>query len=78
MRQPKLPMEGGCRCGRVRLRIAKAPLLTMACHCTGCQRMSSSAFSLTAAIPSDGFEVTQGETVMGGLHGPAGLAGAAE
>ena len=39
------------------------------CHCKGCQRMSSSAFSLSAAIPADGFEVTQGEPVIGGLHG---------
>jgi hypothetical protein len=61
--------EGGCRCGRVRFRVAKRPLLTMACHCTGCQRMSSSAFSLSAAIPSEGFEVIEGEPVIGGLHG---------
>ena len=39
--------EGGCRCGRVRLRVEAPPLITMACHCTGCQRMSASAFSLT-------------------------------
>lgn len=31
--------------------------------------MSSSAYSLTAAIPSAGFEVTKGEPVRGGLHG---------
>jgi hypothetical protein len=31
--------------------------------------MSSSAFSLSAAIPSEGFEVTKGEPVIGGLHG---------
>ena len=31
--------------------------------------MSSSAYSLSAAIPSDGFEVTQGEPVLGGLKG---------
>lgn len=61
--------DGGCRCGRVRLRVTKRPLLTMACHCTGCQRMSSSAFSLSAAVPADGFEITQGEPVIGGLHG---------
>jgi len=67
----KLPIEGGCRCGRVRLRVSKPPLLTMACHCTGCQRMSSSAFSLSAAIPTEGFAVTQGEPVIGGLHGAA-------
>jgi hypothetical protein len=54
----------------VRFRIAASPLLTMACHCTGCQRMTGSAYSLSAAIPSDGFSVTQGEPVIGGLHGP--------
>ena len=62
-------MEGGCRCGRVRLKINAPPLLTMACHCTGCQRMTGSAFSLSAAIPVDAFAVTQGVPVIGGLHG---------
>ena len=69
MSELKLPAEGGCRCGRVRMRISAAPLLTMACHCRGCQRMSSSAYSLSAAIPADAFEVTRGEPVIGGLHG---------
>lgn len=32
--------------------------------------MSSSAFTCTAMIPSQGFAVTQGQTVLGGLHGP--------
>lgn len=64
-------VEGGCRCGQVRFRAMAAPLLTMACHCRGCQKMTSSAFSLSAAIPADGFEVTQGEPVIGGLHGPS-------
>ena len=63
------PLQGGCRCGKVRLQISAAPLLTMACHCTGCQKMSSSAYSLSAAIPSEGFEVTEGDPVIGGLHG---------
>jgi hypothetical protein len=66
-----LPWEGGCRCGRVRLKIGAPPLLTMACHCTGCQRMTASAFSLSVAIPSEGFSVTQGEPAIGGLHGPS-------
>lgn len=64
-----LPWDGGCRCGRVRLRISALPLLTVACHCRGCQRMSASAFSLSALIPSEGFSLTQGEPVIGGLHG---------
>jgi hypothetical protein len=65
----KLPREGGCRCGQVRMRVNAPPLVTMACHCTGCQKMSSSAFSLSAAIPAEGFEVIQGKPVVGGLHG---------
>ncbi|MEN3749173.1 GFA family protein [Sphingomonas sp. HF-S3] len=64
-----LPMEGGCRCGQVRFRISAAPMLTMACHCTGCQHMSASAFSTSMAVPTDGFEIIAGEPVIGGLHG---------
>jgi hypothetical protein len=64
-----LPAEGVCRCGRIRLKISAPPLLTMACHCSGCQRMSASAYSLSAAIPSEAFAITQGEPVIGGLHG---------
>ena len=43
--------------------------MTAACHCTGCQKMTGSAFSLSALYPSDGFRVTAGEPVIGGLHG---------
>jgi hypothetical protein len=46
-----------------------APLVTMACHYTGCQKMSSSAYSLSAAVPAESFEITQGERLVGGLHG---------
>jgi hypothetical protein len=69
MNKLTIPQEGGCRCGQVRLKISAAPIITMACHCTGCQKMSSSAFSLSAAIPAEGFEVIAGEPVIGGLHG---------
>ena len=62
--------EGGCRCGQVRFRSTEEPLPTMACHCTGCQQMTGSAFSLSAMYPTAGFEVTAGEPVVGGLHGP--------
>ncbi|MGD2132330.1 MAG: GFA family protein [Maricaulaceae bacterium] len=40
----------------------------MACHCTGCQRMTASAFSLSALYPVDRFAVTQGDPVVGGLR----------
>jgi hypothetical protein len=64
-------MAGTCRCGRVAIEISAPPLVTMACHCAGCQKMSASAFSLSVAIPSEGFRVTAGEPVIGGLRGEA-------
>jgi hypothetical protein len=51
------------------MEISAAPLITMACHCTGCQRMTGSAFSLGVAVPADGFRVLRGEPAIGGLHG---------
>lgn len=64
-----LPQEGSCRCSRVRFSVSEAPVITMACHCTGCQKMTSSAFSLSALIPASAFTVTQGCPVTGGLQG---------
>ena len=61
--------EGTCRCGQVRFRATGSPIVAMACHCTGCQRMTASAFSLSVLYPSASFEVVQGEPVIGGLHG---------
>lgn len=70
MRDWKLPWAGGCRCGRVRFAVSTPPMLAAACHCKGCQTMSASAYSLSLAIPAEGFVVTQGEPVIGGLQGP--------
>ena len=56
---------GECRCGKVRLRAEGPPLITMACHCRGCQKLTSSAYSLSALTPEAGFEVTAGEAVVG-------------
>ena len=66
----KIPMDGGCRCDRVRIQVTQAPILTTACHCNGCRKMASSAFSLSAMFRAATFEVTKGEVAIGGLHGP--------
>ena len=55
-------------CGRVRVTITQAPLLAMACHCIGCQKLTSAPFSISLAIPTGGYEIT-GELERGGLHG---------
>ena len=62
--------QGGCRCGRVRFEASGQPLLTMACHCTGCQHMTGTAYSLTDTYPAQAFKVTHGDVAVGGLHGP--------
>ena len=62
-----LPWDGGCRCGAVRIRVTRPPLLAMACHCTGCQSMSAGAFSLSLAILTDGLEIVSGDPVLDGL-----------
>jgi hypothetical protein len=69
MAMPEFPVEGGCRCGRVRFRLTQAPWMETACHCRGCQRMSASAFSTTLIMPTDGFALIAGETAIGGMHG---------
>ena len=69
MRDWKLPWEGGCMCGAVRFKVSVPPLATIACHCTGCQKLTASAFSLGVAFPDGALQVTQGALVRGGLHG---------
>jgi hypothetical protein len=61
--------QGGCRCGRVRFEAKGAPMLTMACHCMGCQKMTASAFSLSEGYRSAAFRLTKGEVAIGGIHG---------
>src|ERR1700676_2493502 len=56
-----LPLTGGCLCGGLRYEITAAPLVTYACHCTDCQRLTSSAFSLAITIPDSAFRLTKGE-----------------
>lgn len=70
MTRDVIPVEGACLCGQVRLRLSATPLFTAVCHCSGCKKLTSSAFSLTVAVPAEGFAVTQGEPVIGALHGP--------
>ncbi|MES2096853.1 MAG: GFA family protein [Pseudomonadota bacterium] len=65
----KLPMEGGCRCGRIRFAITAPPMFTALCHCTGCQKMTGGAYSVSVAVPQGGFAVMAGDPVIGGLHG---------
>jgi hypothetical protein len=59
--------SGQCRCADITF-VAKGPaMLTMACHCKGCQRMTGGAFSLSAMYTSANFEVLTGQPTVGGM-----------
>ena len=51
----QLPLTGDCQCGNVRYEITQEPDLVYACHCTDCQHITSSAFSLGVALPDAAF-----------------------
>src|ERR1700722_18071277 len=52
-------LEGGCRCGQIRYRIAMESLPNAyACHCLDCQTWSGSAFSLQIILPESQFALT--------------------
>mgnify|MGYP001204038564 CR=1 FL=1 len=65
-----LPWSAACLCGRVQMRITAPPMIAMACHCTGCQKLTSGPYSLSLMLPAQGFEVLEGATEIGGLHKP--------
>jgi hypothetical protein len=54
----KLPQAGGCQCGKIRYEITEAPQLVYTCHCTDCQRLTGSAFSLGIVVAEAGFRLS--------------------
>ena len=64
-----LPVEGACMCGECQVRVMAPPMITMACHCKGCKKLSASAFSLTVMFPAGAFQVITGEPQLGALRG---------
>jgi len=57
----KLPAKGMCQCGNVVYELTEEPLITVACHCTDCQKLSTSAFSITMVINRSGLNILSGE-----------------
>ena len=47
------PILGSCQCGGVTYELLRAPLMVVACHCRECQKLSTSAFSITAVVDAD-------------------------
>lgn len=48
------PIKGSCQCGQLTYQLFEQPQAVLACHCTECQKLSSSPFSITAVVkPTD-------------------------
>lgn len=52
------PVSGSCQCGRITYKLSKPPVAIAACHCKQCQKLSTSAFSLSAMVDSDALEIS--------------------
>jgi hypothetical protein len=53
MSNSEYPLDGACQCGQVTYRLLAAPLMVAACHCVQCQKLSTSAFSITAIVKTE-------------------------
>lgn len=47
------PIKGSCQCGEVTYELLEPPSMVAACHCKECQKLSTSAFSITAMVNSN-------------------------
>ncbi|QUN07240.1 GFA family protein [Shewanella yunxiaonensis] len=50
MSEIQYPIHGSCQCGNVTYELLAAPKKVVACHCKQCQKLSTSAFSITAMV----------------------------
>ena len=53
-------MTGGCQCGALRYALYKAPTGGGICHCTMCQKATSSAFAAFTGVQNEDFAWTSG------------------
>lgn len=60
MFEHKYPIKGACQCGSVTYSLLAKPYMVVACHCKECQKLSTSAFSLTAMVDAENI-VFEGE-----------------
>lgn len=66
--------EGQCQCGEVKYRVTGVPVTIFACHCSECQRQSSSAFGMALWIRHGTVELLGGELRKWVRQTPSGKA----
>jgi hypothetical protein len=56
----KLLLTGGCHCEALRYEVRAAPVMVYNCHCKNCQKVSGSAFNVSATIVESSFVFVKG------------------
>ena len=62
---------GGCMCGKVRYSGEAEPIFQGVCHCTTCQKLTGSSFSVVVAVPTPALKI-EGETKTFDTKGDSG------
>ena len=60
MSKVSLPQKGGCACGALRYELTAPPLMIYNCHCANCQKITGSAFTVSATVPEAALKFTAG------------------
>ena len=56
-----MKVHGSCHCGAIRFEADADPAKTGMCHCSDCQSLTGSAFSLFLQVPKEHFRLTSGQ-----------------
>ena len=64
---------GSCQCGDITYKLLDDPLALYACHCSACQKQSSSAFGMSMWMHRDQVEFTSGKLKYWSTSGESGL-----
>lgn len=64
--------EGQCQCGEVAYRVTGKSLTLFACHCTECQKQSSSAFGMALWVRHSSVEIRSGRLTSWVRQMPSG------
>lgn len=54
----KLPLTGGCLCGKVRYEIFAGPVMTAICHCRTCQKSVGAASFPALYVKAEALKIT--------------------
>lgn len=55
-----MKVQGACHCGHIAFEAEVDPAKVGLCHCTDCQTLSSSAFSMFVPVAKEAFRLVQG------------------